>query len=102
MMTAKGIDMAGLASTMRAKLIAGLEPSDLVIEDQSALHAGHAGARPGGETHFAMRIVSARFRNQTKPTRHRMVYQLLATELAGPVHALSLTTLTPEEFAPPG
>ena len=87
-----------VAETMRAKLTVAFHPSELVIEDESARHAGHSGARAEGETHFNIRIVSKSFAGQSRVERQRRVYATLAHEL-GPkgVHALSLTTLTPAE-----
>lgn len=86
-----------VAQAIRDKLTAGLEPSRLLITDESARHAGHAGARPEGETHFRVEIVSERFRGLSRVERQRLVYRLLAEELAGPIHALALTTRTPDE-----
>ena len=86
-----------MASRMRAKLEAAFSPSDLVIEDESAKHAGHSGAREGGETHFRIRIVSKSFVGLNRVQRQRKVYEAVADELAERVHALSLVTLTPEE-----
>jgi BolA family transcriptional regulator, general stress-responsive regulator len=86
-----------VADTIRTKLTDRFAPTRLDIEDQSHLHAGHEGARPGGETHFAVTIVSAAFTGHTRVARQRLVYQTLAAELATQVHALSLTTLAPEE-----
>jgi len=86
-----------VAARIRAKLTAGLEPLRLVIDDESHRHAGHAGARPEGETHFRIEIVAAAFVGESRIARQRRVYRLLAEELAGPVHALSLATFTPEE-----
>jgi BolA protein len=86
-----------VAERIRAKLTAGLEPLRLVIQDESHRHAGHAGARPEGETHFRVEIVAAAFAGESRIARQRRVYGLLAEELAGPVHALSLATFTPEE-----
>jgi len=86
-----------LQSAIRAKLDTGFSPLTLEIEDESAKHAGHAGARPGGETHFKVRIVSAEFRGLTRVARQRLVYARLADEFAAGVHALALQTLTPEE-----
>jgi BolA protein len=75
-----------------------LEPTRLVVTDDSARHAGHAGAQPGGETHFTVEVVSAKFKGMSRVARHRMVYDLLAGEIAGGVHALALAkTATPEE-----
>ncbi len=86
-----------VAQTIREKLIAAFAPEALVIEDESARHAGHSGARPGGETHFHVRIVSAAFEGLSRVERQRRVYAALADEMRGPVHALALTTLTPAE-----
>jgi BolA protein len=86
-----------VAETIEHKLKAGLAPARLTVTDQSHLHAGHAGARPGGETHFRVEIVSASFRGMTRVARQREVHRLLAAELAGPVHALSIAARTPEE-----
>jgi BolA family transcriptional regulator, general stress-responsive regulator len=86
-----------VAETIRTKLTERLTPARLEIEDESHRHTGHEGARPGGETHFSVTIVSAAFVGQTRVARQRLVYQALAEELATRVHALSLTTLTPSE-----
>jgi BolA family transcriptional regulator, general stress-responsive regulator len=85
------------ADRIRAKLEAALAPQTLDVLDESAKHAGHAGARPGGETHFKVRIVSAAFAGMGRVERQRKVYALLAEELAERVHALALETRTPEE-----
>lgn len=69
----------------------------LEIVDESHKHEGHAGWRPGGETHFRVRVVAPCFRGESRVGRQRMVYEALAEELADRVHALQLTTLTPEE-----
>ena len=86
-----------VAQRIRDKLTAGLQPSRLEIRDESHRHARHAGARPGGESHFHVEIVAAAFAGESRVARQRRVYALLAEELAGSVHALGLTTLTPEE-----
>ena len=86
-----------VAERIRTKLTAGLQPTRLVIRDDSHRHAGHAGARPEGETHFHVEIVSAVFAGASRVARQRRVYALLAEEMAGPIHALALATLTPEE-----
>ena len=86
-----------VADTICEKLTARFAPSRLDLVDESHRHAGHAGARPEGETHFAVTIVSAVFAGQSRVARQRLVYQTLAKELAGRVHALALTTLTPDE-----
>ena len=87
--------MGKIAETIQEKLASGLEPTVLAVEDDSARHAGHGGARPGGESHFNVTIESAAFRGLTPVARQRLVHRLLAEELAGPVHALSLTLRTP-------
>jgi BolA protein len=86
-----------IADTIHRKLTDRFAPIRLEIVDESHRHAGHAGARPEGETHFAVTIVSAAFGGQGRLARQRLVYQTLAQELATRVHALSLTTLAPEE-----
>jgi BolA protein len=86
-----------VADRIRSKLVTALAPSRLVIHDESHRHAGHAGAHPDGETHFRVEIAAAAFAGASRLARQRRVYGLLAEELAGPVHALALTTLTPEE-----
>jgi len=74
-------------------------PSALEIIDQSARHAGHAGARPEGETHFAVVLVSPLFRGVSRVQRSRAVHEVLAREFGTGLHALSLTLRTPEEAA---
>src|SRR5271168_1302420 len=86
-----------VAHTIRAKLIAAFAPTALSIEDESGLHKGHSGARPEGETHFRVKIVSAEFEGLSRVERQRRVYAVLADELQDRVHALALTTLTPKE-----
>ena len=84
---------------IQAKLESGLTPEAIEIVDESHLHAGHAGAREGGESHFRVAVVSREFAGKGRIERQRLVYALLAAEMAGPVHALSLTTLAPGESA---
>ena len=79
-----------VAQDIRNKLEAAFAPDDLEIEDQSHLHAGHAGARDGGESHFHIEIVATAFDGTSRIDRQRMIHQCLAEELAGPVHALSI------------
>jgi BolA protein len=85
--------------TLRAKLTAALKPTQMEIVDESHLHAGHAGARPEGETHFRIAIVSAAFAGQSRVARQRMVYGIVADELRTRVHALALSTRAPDEAA---
>lgn len=89
--------MTTVAEIMRRKLTEALVPTQLAIVDESHRHAGHAGARPEGETHFRIEIVSSAFEGLSRVERQRLVHRVLATELAGRVHALSLATRTPEE-----
>ena len=88
-----------VADRIRAALTAALAPESLVIADESPRHAGHAGARPGGETHFRVEIVSAAFEGKSRIERQRLVYAALASEMTGQIHALSLVTRTPGEAA---
>jgi BolA family transcriptional regulator, general stress-responsive regulator len=87
--------MASVAEAIRAKLTAAFQPTHLVIEDDSARHAGHAGAHEGGESHFNVTLESAAFAGLKAVERQRLVYRALAEELAGPVHALSLKLAAP-------
>ena len=91
-----------VAATIESKLRAALTPSALAVVDESHLHAGHAGARPGGESHFRVEVVAAAFEGQSRLARQRRVHEILADELAGPVHALSVRALTPGEAAVQG
>ena len=72
------------------KLTQAFAPQSLDVIDESHLHAGHAGHRPGGETHFRVHIVSEAFRGKSRVDRHRMINQTLSGELAGGVHALAI------------
>jgi BolA family transcriptional regulator, general stress-responsive regulator len=86
-----------VAHAMRRKLEAALAPLMLEIDDDSAKHAGHVGARAGGESHFSVRIVSGAFAGKSRVERQRLVHGILAEELAGPVHALALALKAPAE-----
>src|SRR5215467_5766066 len=86
-----------VADKIRQKLSTNFTPEELVVADESARHAGHSGARPGGETHFDVRIVSRSFDGLSRVERQRRIYAVLADEMKGQIHALSLTTLTPAE-----
>lgn len=80
-----------------AALTAALNPTKLEIVDESDRHAGHSGARPGGETHYRVHIVSEAFVGKSRVERHRMVNAALAAELASGLHALAITAAAPEE-----
>jgi BolA family transcriptional regulator, general stress-responsive regulator len=79
------------------KLREAFLPESLDVADESHLHEGHAGQRPGGETHFRVYIVSPAFEGKSRIERHRMVNATLAVELAGSVHALAIKAQTPGE-----
>ena len=85
-----------VAARIRERL-AALEPLDIELVDESSRHAGHAGWRPGGGTHWRLSIVSPRFAGQSTVARHRMVYQALGELMQNPIHALAITARTPEE-----
>jgi len=89
--------MGRITETLRKKLSAAFAPEMLEIQDDSARHAGHSGAGPDGESHFNITLCAGAFAGHTRVSRQRMVYRVLAEELAGPVHALSLTALAPGE-----
>jgi BolA family transcriptional regulator, general stress-responsive regulator len=85
------------AARMRAALTAALSPRRLEIRDDSESHRGHGGWREGGETHFHVTVQAAAFDGLNRVARQRLVHKALADELAGPVHALSLTLLGSDE-----
>lgn len=86
-----------VADTMRRALTERFAPVRLDIIDDSHRHAGHAGARPEGETHFTVEVVAAAFAGRSRIERQRLVYDALADLMRERVHALALRTLTPEE-----
>jgi BolA protein len=75
------------------KLREAFAPESLDVVDESHLHEGHSGHRPGGETHFRLYIVSKAFEGKSRIERHRMINATLAAELAGRVHALAIKAL---------
>ena len=89
--------MGAIAMSIDNKLRMRFAPKRLSIEDESARHRGHAGHREGGESHFRVEIVSAAFEGKSRVARQRLVYDTLKEELAAGLHALALTTLTPDE-----
>jgi BolA protein len=89
--------MGAIFDAIQSKLTSAFQPTRLEIQDDSARHAGHAGAHPDGESHFNVVIESAAFEGAAKVARQRMVYRALADELAGPLHALSVKALAPGE-----
>ncbi len=88
-----------IADIIEKKLTEALTPSKLDLVDESALHAGHAGARPEGESHFRVLVVSDMFENRGRLERQRMIYQILGDLMASDIHALSIKALTPAEAA---
>jgi len=92
----------GMADRISASIRAALDQAQVAVVDDSARHHGHAGARPGGETHFKVEVVSPAFAGKTRVARQRLVYDALKAEFAAGVHALEVKTLTPEEAAARG
>ena len=89
--------MGPVAELMKTRLEAAFSPSRLEIVDDSEKHRGHAGHREGGESHFTVMIESAAFAGLGRVERQRQVNRVLADELAGPVHALSIRATAPGE-----
>ncbi len=77
--------------------LAVLTPQNIEIMDESALHAGHAGAKSGGG-HYQLTIISPAFSGQNIVARHRAIYQALGDLMSTRVHALSITAYSPEEL----
>ena len=86
-----------VSATIEEKLTRALSPVRLDVIDDSHHHAGHAGARPEGESHFSVTVVADVFEGKSRVDRQRMVYAALAEEMTGRVHALALKTLSPSE-----
>ena len=91
--------MGSVAMAIDSKLRERFAPLRLAVEDESSKHHGHAGWRESGETHFKVEIVSAAFDGHNRVARQRLVYAALKAELDAGLHALAITTLTPEEDA---
>jgi BolA protein len=86
-----------VGKTLEAKLHAAFAPTSLEVIDESAQHQGHAGARPDGESHFRVRIVSAAFKGKSRIEQHRMINQVLTLELKERVHALAIEAAAPKD-----
>ncbi|WP_340150741.1 BolA family protein [uncultured Sneathiella sp.] len=80
-----------VAKTIEDKLNAAFSPSELKVLDESHLHAGHAGARPRGESHFRVEIVADSFQGMSRVAQQRAIYEVLSEELKTDIHALALT-----------
>ena len=87
------------AQRLTAALTKAFSPTLLHVEDDSAHHAGHAGAAAGGQTHYSVLMVSEAFQGQSRVARSRAVHSVLEAEFAGGMHALALRLRTPEEQA---
>lgn len=85
------------ADLITKKLTEAFVPQSLNVVDESHRHEGHAGARPGGQTHFRVYIVSDAFKGKTRIERHRMINTILSDDLAGGVHALAIHAAAPGE-----
>ncbi len=83
---------------IRAQLVATFSPLQCQLDDESALHAGHAGAASGGG-HYRIRLVSALFEGQTRIARHRLVYDCLHDMMHTDIHALAIIALAPSEVS---
>lgn len=83
-------------SAILARLNATFSPLQCLLEDESALHAGHAGAASGG-SHFRLRLVAAAFEGCNRVARHRLVYDCLDDMMHAEIHALAITALAPSE-----
>ena len=88
--------MHAVERAMREKL-ASLNPLAIEVEDESAQHAGHAGSRPSGGSHWRLAIVSEAFRGQSAVARHRMVYEALGDLMKRDIHALRIEASAPEQ-----
>ena len=82
---------------IRRKLTQALEPTRLDVVNDSHRHAGHRSSPGTGNSHFIIRVVSAQFEGKTRIERHRRINEILADELAGPIHALAITAHAPSE-----
>jgi stress-induced morphogen len=91
--------MTNRANRITAALTNAFAPDLLEVRDDSHLHAGHSGARPGGETHYGVLMVAASLEGQSRVDRSRAVHAVLAAELASGLHALALTLRSPVEQA---
>ncbi|MGD8326148.1 MAG: BolA family protein [Sphingomonadales bacterium] len=89
--------MTSYKERITENLTKALHPIQLDVIDQSHMHEGHAGHRPGGETHFKVIVVSKAFEGLNRVARQRLVFDALKAELEERVHALSITAKAPDE-----
>ena len=89
------MELGPVGQRIERKLSQAFSPTSLSVRDDSHLHAGHAGARPEGETHFTVKVVSEAFAGKSRVERHRMVHAALSEELRERVHALAITADAP-------
>jgi BolA protein len=85
------------ADLITKKLTEAFSPQSLKVVDESHQHEGHAGSRPGGQTHYRVYIVAQAFKKKTRVERHRMINRTLSSELEGGVHALAIHAAAPGE-----
>lgn len=93
----RDVSAMSIEDQIREKLNLAFAPVALEVVNDSHRHAGHAGSPGTGTSHFSIKVVSASFVGKSRVERHRMVNAVLADELAGPVHALAIAALAPEE-----
>ena len=86
-----------VSETITKKLKEAFSPESIDVADESHLHEGHAGDRPGGQSHFRVNIVSQAFAGKSRVDRHRMINAVLADDLAGGIHALAIHAAAPGE-----
>lgn len=86
-----------LVDIIKQKLTESLEPENIEVEDESHKHIGHVGSKPGGETHFFVKIVSQKFDGISRIARQRMVFEILGEEMKGKIHAISIKAISPKE-----
>lgn len=88
--------MSGRVAKIEELLIAAFEPTEILVKNQSHLHAGHAGAKEG-KGHFDVRLVSDKFSGQSRLGRHRMVYDALGSFMQSDIHALRINAISPDD-----
>jgi len=87
-----------LSEIIKEKIEKSLSIAGVIIEDESYKHEGHPGSRPGGETHFKIKVISESFSGKSRIERQRMIFRALENEMKEKIHAISIAALTPKEF----